>query len=385
MQAAIFDEMSDTVEWGEHDEKSVPPTTTLEGDPLTAARPYATDESRWEAVVTREPEADGHFFLAVKTTGIYCRPVCPSRMPNRENVQFFDDGQAAEAAGYRPCKRCRPQAMEEADASVQAIIQACRIIEQAQQQPSLQQLADEVGLSKYHFHRLFKKVVGVTPRQYAAEKRTQRVREELQKETAVTDAMYNAGFESSSRFYETAVSSLGMKPKEYLEGGPGLSIRYAIVQSYLGWVLVAATGRGVCNIEFGDTAQSLRARLQSRFPQAKLEAGDAQFEQTVSQVLAFLERPQQGLKVPLDIQGTAFQRRVWSALREIPPGATASYGDVAASIGKPTAARAVAGACAANKIAVAIPCHRVVRSDGELGGYRWGVARKREILQREAE
>ena len=197
--------------------------------------------------------------------------------------------------------------------------------------------------------------------------------------------MYNAGFESSSRFYETAVSSLGMKPKEYLEGGPGLSIRYAIVQSYLGWVLVAATGRGVCNIEFGDTAQSLRARLQSRFPQAKLEAGDAQFEQTVSQVLAFLERPQQGLKVPLDIQGTAFQRRVWSALREIPPGATASYGDVAASIGKPTAARAVAGACAANKIAVAIPCHRVVRSDGELGGYRWGVARKREILQREAE
>jgi AraC family transcriptional regulator of adaptative response/methylated-DNA-[protein]-cysteine methyltransferase len=385
MQAAIFNEMLNTVEWGEHDEKSVPPTTIFEGDLLNAARPYATDEVRWQAVINREPQADGHFFLGVSTTGIYCRPVCPSRLPNRENVQFFDDSQSAETAGYRPCKRCRPQAVEEVDLSVQAIIQACRIIEKAEQQPSLQQLADEVGLSKYHFHRLFKKVVGVTPKQYAAEKRADRVRNELQKESAVTDAMYNAGYESSSRFYETAASSLGMKPKEYLEGGPGLSIRYAIVQSYLGWVLVAATDQGICNIDFGDTPQGLLEGLRSRFPQANLEVGDPQFEQTVSQVLAFLERPQQGLKVPLDIQGTAFQRRVWSALREIAPGSTASYGDVAASIGKPTAARAVAGACAANKIAVAIPCHRVVRSDGELGGYRWGVARKREILQREAE
>jgi len=382
MQTSITFSTPETIEWDEHDHEL---QQEQESSFMNRTRLYATDESRWQAVVTREPEADGHFFLGVKTTGIYCRPVCPSRMPNRQNVQFFDDDQAAEAAGYRPCKRCKPQAMEEADASVQAIIQTCRIIEEAEQQPSLQQLADEVGLSKYHFHRLFKKIVGVTPRQYAAEKRTQRVREELQKETAVTDAMYKAGFESSSRFYETAASSLGMKPREYLLGAPGLSIRYAIKQSYLGWVLVAATDRGICNIEFGNTPQNLQARLESRFPQAKLEAGDPQFEQSVSQVLAFLERPQQGLQLPLDIQGTAFQQRVWSALREIPAGSTASYGDVAAQIGKPTAARAVAGACAANKIAVAIPCHRVVRSDGGLGGYRWGLSRKQAILDREVE
>ena len=239
--------------------------------------------------------------------------------------------------------------------------------------------------STSHFTKNFRAAYGVTPKQYTAEKRTQRMRAELQQTPAVTEAIYKAGFESSSRFYETAVSSLGMKPREYLKGGAGQSIRYAIVKSYLGWVLVAATDQGICKIEFGDEPQELQARLQGSFPEATLAIHDPRFTESVNQVLAFLERPQRGLQLPLDIQGTAFQRRVWSALREIPPGSTASYGDVAASIGKPTAARAVAGACAANKIAVAIPCHRVVRSDGGLGGYRWGLSRKQAILDREVE
>lgn len=385
MQSSISVNALETVEWGAYEAKPVPPNGTFESGVMSTTPPFSTDAARWEAIAERAPEADGHFFYGVSTTGIYCRPVCASRLPKRGNVQFFDDTQTAEAAGYRPCKRCSPHAPQEADAAVQAVIQACRMIEEAEQPPSLEELANAVGLSKYHFHRLFKKTTGITPKQYAAEKRAERVRGELQKEKAVTDAMYNAGFESSSRFYETAGSALGMKPKEYRDGGPGLSIRYAVKQTYLGWVLIASTDQGICRIDIDDSPQNLQERLQSSFPQANLEAGDAQFEESVDQVLGFLERPQQGLHLPLDIQGTAFQQRVWSALREIPPGSTASYADVAAQIGKPTASRAVAGACAANKIAVAIPCHRVVRSDGGLGGYRWGLARKREILQREAE
>ncbi len=345
---------------------------------------FSTDEARWEAVRTRAPEADGQFFYGVSTTDIYCRPVCFSRLPNRENVRFFDSREAAEEAGFRPCKRCSPQASPEADESLRAIVRACQIIDEAERPPSLEQLADAAGMSKYHFHRLFKKIVGVTPKQYASEKRMERVRSELQKETVVTNAIYNAGFESSSRFYENAPSSLGMKPKAYLNGGSGVTIRYAIVQSYLGWMLVAATDLGICKIDFGDAPESLYEALESSFPQAELEATDPHFREIVVRVLTFLEQPRQGLNLPLDIQGTAFQRRVWSALQEIPSGSTASYTDVAARIGKPKAARAVASACAANRIAVAIPCHRVVRSNGELGGYRWGLERKRAILEREA-
>lgn len=383
MQFLIPAGTTETLEWEAYDDKHEVLPRTVESTTMSSVRPYLTDAARWEALVERTPQADGHFFYGVATTGIYCRSVCSSRLPNRENVHFFDDQQLAEAAGYRPCKRCNPQTPGEEDASVQAIIHACRLIEEAEQPPSLDELAGAVGLSKYHFQRLFKKIAGVTPKQYAAEKRAQRVRDELQKDSTVTDAIYNAGFESSSRFYETAVSSLGMKPGEYRKGGAGLSIRFAIAQSYLGWVLVAATSKGICRIDIGDTPQDLRARLQGSFPGAQLGTDDPHFEDTVSQVLAFLERPQQGWQLPLDIQGTAFQRRVWSALREIPAGSTASYGDVAAQIGKPTAARAVAQACAANKIAVAIPCHRVVRSDGQVGGYRWGAARKEVILERE--
>jgi AraC family transcriptional regulator of adaptative response/methylated-DNA-[protein]-cysteine methyltransferase len=265
------------------------------------------------------------------------------------------------------------------------VIQACRLIDEAEQPPSLDELANAAGFSKYYFHRLFKRIVGVTPAQYAAEKRSDRLRGELQSTPAVTDAIYNAGFESSSRFYETAVSSLGMKPTEYRDGGPGVSIRYAIRQTYLGLVLIAATERGICRIDFGDAQQSLLQRLRENFPQAELQADDPQFAATVNQVLAFLEQPQAGFDLPLDIQGTAFQRRVWDALRDIPAGKTVSYSDLAREIGQPTASRAVAGACAANRIAVAVPCHRVVRADGGLGGYRWGLARKEAILQREAQ
>ncbi len=385
MNSSATLEMAQALEWNGNGRTYERRRGRDENDLMDTSRPYAREQSRWEAVVERAAEADGHFFYGVSTTGIYCRPVCASRLPNRENVHFFDDAPAAEAAGYRPCKRCNPGSSGEVDASVQAIVQACRIIEEAETPPSLEELAGAVGLSKYHFHRLFKKITGITPKQYASEIRAGRVRDELQKEPAVTDAIYNAGFESSSRFYETAGASLGMKPREYSSGGAGQSIRYAIVQSYLGWVLIASTAQGICRIDFDDSPQPLRDRLQSSFPQADLQAGDAGFEEIVRRVLRFLERPQKGLELPLDIQGTAFQQRVWSALREIPAGSTASYAEVAARIGRPSASRAVAGACAANKIAVAVPCHRVVRSDGGLGGYRWGLARKRQILQQEAE
>ncbi|OGO06970.1 MAG: 6-O-methylguanine DNA methyltransferase [Chloroflexi bacterium RBG_13_56_8] len=347
--------------------------------------PFSTESTRWEAVTQRSPQADGLFVYGVSTTGIYCRPVCPSHLPKRENVEFFDTWQGAEQAGFRPCKRCTPQSPDEADESVKLVIRACQIIEEAEQPLTLQQLADAVGLSQYHFQRLFKRIVGITPKQYAAEKRLGRVRAQLQEGATVTDAIYHAGFVSNSRFYEIATSSLGMRPKEYRSGGQGVSIHYAIVQSYLGWVLVAATDQGICRIDFGDTPEALHARLETSFPQADLLADDPDFPKIVAQVLGFLEKPKRGLRLPLDIQGTAFQRRVWNALQAIPAGTTASYGEIATNLGNPKAARAVARACGSNNIAVAIPCHRVVRSDGGLGGYRWGVERKRALLERESE
>jgi AraC family transcriptional regulator, regulatory protein of adaptative response / methylated-DNA-[protein]-cysteine methyltransferase len=346
---------------------------------------FSSEDVRWQALVQRDPQADGAFFYGVKTTGIYCRPVCPSRLPNRENTQFFDTWQQAEEAGFRPCKRCTPHQSEAPNTAADAIARACDIIAEAEKEPSLNELAEAVGLSPHHFHRLFKKATGVTPKQYMMEKRAARLRENLQGPGSVTDAIYDAGYESSSRFYEKAESSLGMKPLEYKKGGEGVTISYAVVQSYLGWVLVAVTERGICQIDFADTPEVLETRLEERFSKADLRRDDPRITAIVSQTVAFLEAPAPDFSLPLDVQGTAFQKRVWAALQEIQPGKTVSYSDIAQRIGNPKAARAVARACASNKIAVAIPCHRVLRSNGELGGYRWGLARKRRILEREAE
>ena len=346
---------------------------------------YRSDDGRWEAVVGRDQKAVGVFVYAVATTGIYCRPGCASRLPNRENVRFFETALHAEQAGFRPCKRCTPNLENESNASQQIIIKACQIIERAVQVPTLPQLAHQVGLSPYHFHRLFKKVTGITPKQYMVQKRMERARSKIQQDESITKAVYEAGFDSSSRFYETAVSSLGMTPSEFRDGGAEVTIWYAIEKSYLGYVLVAATERGICQIDFGDSVEVVQARLEKNFPRAEFLVDDPGFKATVAEVLSFLDHPEEGFNLPMDVQGTVFQRQVWDALQKIPAGSTASYTDIAAHIGKPKAVRAVARACAANRIAVAIPCHRVVRSDGTLGGYRWGIDRKRAVLRREAD
>jgi len=346
---------------------------------------YGTDEARWNALVRRDRQANGAFVYGVLTTFIYCKPACASRAPRYENVRFFDTWEQAEQAGFRPCKRCDPRSGAEADGRSSLMVKACRIIEDSEEPPTLKDLAKAVGLSPYHFQRLFKKVVGVTPKQYASEQRLKRVRSSLRRDMSVTDALYDAGFASSSRFYENARETLGMKPSEYQTGAEGIRIRCAVARSYLGWVLVAATATGICAIEIGDDPERMKTRLRERFPNAEIQSGDEIFRSWVQQILAYMEKPEQSLDLPLDIQGTAFQRLVWMALREIAPGSTISYSNLAAKIGKPRAARAVAGACASNKIAVAIPCHRVVRRDGDLGGYRWGLERKRALLEREAE
>ncbi len=347
---------------------------------------YSTEQARWEALVRRDRRAERAYVFGVVTTGVYCRPSCSSRQPNRENVRFFDTVEDAEEAGFRPCKRCNPRSPEGQGAHTEAIARVCELIEESEEPPTLVELADAVGLSPSYLHRLFKRTVGVTPKQYAMEKRLGDVRERLQADDAtVTEALYEAGFGSSSRFYEDITEKLGMRPSEYRDGGQGMRIHSAVAQSYLGWVQVAATAKGICAIDLADSPDDLRERLRARFPKAGLVEDDPDFQVLVSQVLSFLESPRDGLDLPLDVQGTAFQRRVWLALRQIPPGSTASYGEIATRIGKPKAARAVAGACASNPIAVAIPCHRVVRSDGELGGYRWGPERKSKLLEQEAQ
>lgn len=346
---------------------------------------YSTDQECWEALVRRDPQAEGAFLYGVTTTGVYCRPACSSRLPNRENVRFFDTCEAAEGAGFRPCKRCDPRGTVRQDRRHAAVVRACRLIDESDEPPLLRDLASAVGFSPFYFHRLFKQTVGVTPKQYAMESRLRRVRARLQAGPTVTDAIYGAGFASSSRFYEEAAMTLGMKPATYQKGGQGMRVRFAVAPCYLGWVLVAATDRGVCAIDLGDSPELLTDRLHARFHKAEFIEGDPEFEQWMGQVLAFLDAPHGNLEIPLDIMGTAFQRRVWMALREVAPGSTVSYAEIAARIGQPKAARAVAQACASNKLAVAVPCHRVVRRDGQLGGYRWGSERKRRLLEREVE
>ncbi len=346
--------------------------------------PFADDASRWRALEHRDRSADGAFFVAVATTGIYCRPWCPSRRPRRENVTFYDTAEEARRAGYRACKRCRPEDDLSDDRQRELVTRACRMIETANQPPTLADLAATVGVSRFHFHRMFKAVTGVTPKAYANAHRAERIRGELKNGANVTDTCYAAGFNSSSRFYTATSKQLGMTPSTFRAGGATLSIRFAIGECSLGSILVAASDKGVCAILFGNDPNALARDLQDRFPNAKLIGGDKSFDQWVAQVVGFVENPALGLALPLDIRGTAFQIRVWNALRQIPFGSTVSYTDIAKRIGQPTAARAVAQACGANPLAVAIPCHRVVRHDKSASGYRWGVGRKTELLRRES-
>lgn len=337
-------------------------------------------DPRWARVVVRDPAADGAFFYSVATTGVYCRPSCASRRANPKNVRFHRTTVDAEAAGFRPCRRCRPDQPPLSEQYAATVARACRAIEAAEAPISLTMLARAAGLSTFHFHRVFKAVAGVTPKAYATAHRINRVRVELRRSATVTEAIYESGFNASSRFYETVRNTLGMTPGDFRAGGPAADIRFAVGVCSLGSVLVAMSEKGVCAILLGDDPDALARDLQDRFPRANLIGGDAEFETLVSRVVGFIEAPALGLDLPLDVRGTAFQHRVWQALCTIPAGATASYTDIARIIGAPKSVRAVAQACAANTLAVAIPCHRVVRRDGTLSGYRWGVERKRELL-----
>lgn len=350
-------------------------------------KPYQTESQRWEALSSRLPYADGHFYYAVKTTGIYCRPGCPSRAPKRENVMFYDSRAAAEQAGFRPCKRCLAAAAKGSDYGCK-VAQACRLLEAAEQAPTLAELAQAAALSKFHFHRIFVQLTGLTPKAYWKAQRAARVRQQLAQGGAVTNAIYAAGYASTGRFYEESTQMLGMKPQHYRDAGCGEVIYFAVGQCSLDAVLVASTVRGICALSLGDDPQLLLQELQDRFANAELRGGDAHYEQLVARVVALIEAPlgaaPEMWNLPLDIRGTAFQTQVWQALQNIPAGSRLSYSELAEQMGCPKAVRAVASACAANKIALIIPCHRVVRSDGSLSGYRWGVERKRELLQRES-
>ncbi|MDD2878137.1 MAG: bifunctional DNA-binding transcriptional regulator/O6-methylguanine-DNA methyltransferase Ada [Acidiphilium sp.] len=342
-----------------------------------------TDAQRWAAIVQRDRRADGQFYYAVQTTGVYCYPSCAARRARRENVRFFTTAQDAERAGFRPCKRCRPDTATPAQRYADIVTQACRLIEASQVPPSLADLAKISGISSFHFHRIFKRITGVTPKAYATGFRAMKIRAGLGQSDTITRAIYDAGFNSSGRFYEDSTAILGMVPRLYRDGGTGIVIRFAIADCSLGTILVAATDKGIVAIQFGTDPERLVHELQDRFPNARLRGGDADFDKIVAHVVGFVELPQQRFDLPLDVRGTAFQQRVWQALRQIPLGKTASYAEIARQIGNPTAARAVARACAANQAAVVVPCHRVVRSDGQLSGYRWGIARKRDLLRRE--
>jgi len=343
----------------------------------------AEQDPRWAALAARDPAADGSFYYSVRTTGVYCRPSCAARRANPRNIRFHATTAEAEAAGFRPCLRCRPDEASPRARQAGLVAEACRMIEAAEEQPSLSALAEAAGMSPHHFHRVFRAVTGLTPKAYAAAHRARRVREALERKESVTEAIYGAGFNASSRFYEAADGMLGMTPSEYRAGGTQAEIRFAVGQCSLGAILVARSERGVCAILLGDDPDALLRDLQDRFPRARLIGGDAEFEALVARVVGFVEAPGVGLDLPLDLRGTAFQQRVWQTLREIPVGKTVTYAEIARRIGAPQAIRAVGTACGANAIAVAIPCHRVVRSDGGLSGYRWGIERKRDLLARE--
>ncbi|WP_244470800.1 bifunctional DNA-binding transcriptional regulator/O6-methylguanine-DNA methyltransferase Ada [Microvirga massiliensis] len=342
-------------------------------------------DPRWAAVVARDPAFDGAFVYGVRTTGIYCRPSCPARLAKPHNVVFHATCEDAERAGFRACHRCRPNEASLAEQHTAAVAAACRMIEATEETPALETLAGRVGMSPFHFHRIFRSITGLTPKGYADAHRARRVRDHLARSThSVTEAIYEAGFNSSSRFYAKSNEVLGMTPRAFRDGGADSEIKFAIAECSLGSILVACSAKGVCAILLGDDPDALARDLQDRFPNANLIGGDSAFEELVAKVVGFVEAPALGFDLPLDVRGTAFQQRVWQALCEIPAGETVSYTELARRIGAPKSVRAVAQACGANRIAVAIPCHRVVRNDGALSGYRWGVERKRALLEKES-
>lgn len=344
---------------------------------------FATDEERWKAVAERDPAAENQFVYSVKTTGVYCRPTCKARLARRENVVFFRTPEEAEREGFRACKRCKPKEAAAPDEHAAMVAQACQRMDEAKTPVALRALAESAGMSPYHFHRVFKKMTGLTPKAYAAAVRAERVRKELPRQSTVTSSLYKAGFHSSARFYAESGKRLGMKPAAFKSGGEGTTIRFAVGECSLGAILVAASERGICAISLGDDPEVLVRELQDRFSKAELIGGDPAFEQLVAKVVAFVEKPSAGLQLPLHVQGTAFQQRVWQILSQIPCGKTMTYTQIAKKLEMPNAVRAVAGACAANTLAVAIPCHRVVRTNGALSGYRWGIKRKARLLRAE--
>ncbi len=337
----------------------------------------------WTAFEARDSGADGSFVAAVTSTGIYCRPSCPARRPKRENVQFYPVPEAAERAGYRACKRCRPNTAESADPRVIAVRRAARLIDAADSIPTLPALGKAVGVSPHHLQRLFTEIVGISPRAYGEARRVARLKADLKKGEPVAQAMYGAGYGSASRLYEKAQAELGMTPARYRKGGVDEDIRFAIRETPFDLLMVAATGRGVCMIALGAGEDRLAGALRSEFPGASLERDESGLGAYVDPIVRHLSGKLPHLSLPLDVRATAFQRRVWQELQRIPPGKTASYKDIATRIGNPRAVRAVARACATNPVPLVVPCHRVVHTGGDLGGYRWGPKRKAALLARE--
>ncbi|AAZ33429.1 bifunctional DNA-binding transcriptional regulator/O6-methylguanine-DNA methyltransferase Ada [Pseudomonas savastanoi pv. phaseolicola] len=351
---------------------------------LKTRAPRTEEDPRWEILLNRRSGAGADFVYGVLTTGIYCKPGSPSKLPRPENVVFFSSASEAEAAGFRLSRRSGSDQQSVDLKHASAVSEACRLIDACDSMPNLAALAEKVGMSSFHFHRTFKKLTGLTPKAYSVASLRSRVKVQLSHDVTITSALYEAGFNSNSRFYEASQKMLGMKPSEYRAGGANVDIRFALGESSLGSILVARSPKGICAISLGDDPNVLVEKFQDQYPNANLIGGDEEFEQLVARVVGFVESPATGLALPLDIRGTVFQERVWQALRDIPAGSTATYTDIATRIGMPSAVRAVANACGANTLAVAIPCHRVVRSDGSLSGYRWGVERKRKLLEIEA-
>lgn len=349
---------------------------------MTYATNISADDNRWSAVLHRDPHFDQHFVYAVRSTGIYCRPSCPSRRPRREQVTFFAAPRQAEQAGFRACHRCHPE--RNGTAAQDVVARLCRYLDgHAQRRVTLGELSRISGYSAFHLQRMFKKVLGISPREYAAGQRLHGLKSRLREGYNVTAATYEAGYGSSSRIYEAANRRLGMTPATYSRGGAGMQIRYTTAACPLGRVLVAASERGVCAVQFGDSDRELELGLRSEFPNAEVKAAGTELRGWVQEIVKAVAGRQPHPGVPLDLRCTAFQRQVWEALLRIPCGSTRSYRQIATDIGRPQAARAVARACATNPVAVLIPCHRVVRKGGEMGGYRWGVERKRKLLQGE--